>query len=227
MKLLAIDTATEALSVALYQNGEYHSEFALCPQQHSKKLLPLVEKILAEGQLSLNQLDGLVFGRGPGSFTGVRIATGMVQGLAFGAKLPVVGISTLAAMAQQQIEAHQASQVVCAIDARMAEVYSCQYQKRDNLAHALGEEQVGPPERLAQALPKDDYAIAGTGWAAYSALTDSQPAGQTAQVLYPNARYMLPLAVPEFNAGNGQDAMDITPVYVRDTVTWKKLPGRE
>merc|ERR1712137_1469841 len=99
MNILAIDTATEACSVALQHNGTRITRFEICPQQHSQRLLPMVDEVLKETNITLNDLDLLAFGRGPGSFTGVRIATGMIQGLALGTGLKVAGISTLEAMA--------------------------------------------------------------------------------------------------------------------------------
>lgn len=226
MNLLAIDTATEALSVALnYKSAQFH-RFDICPQQHSQKLLPMVDEVLAEAGVTLAQLDGLVFGRGPGSFTGVRIATGMIQGLALGANLPVVGISTLAAMAQQAIEEQYATTVYSAIDARMSEVYFGHFVEEQGLACLQGEEVVCPPEEAAGHCPQSGFIAVGTGWAAYPSLA-SRLAQNAPNVEFPQARYMLPLANAEFTAGRTFSADTVQPVYLRDKVTWKKLPGRE
>lgn len=228
MKLLAIDTATEACSVALMQDKQVISQFDVCPQQHSQRLLPMVDEVLAEAGLTLKQLDALVFGRGPGSFTGVRIATGMIQGLALGTGLPVVGISTLAAMAQQLIETQNAQRVVAATDARMDEVYFGRFVNQNGLAVAEAEEVVcGPADAASQA--SDGFIPAGTGWAAYKPLTSllNSYGVPLPEVLYPAARYMLSLAVPVVASGQAKDVLDIEPVYLRDKVTWKKLPGRE
>lgn len=100
MRILAIDTATEACSVALWNNGTINAHFELCPREHTQRILPMVQEILAASGASLNEIDALAFGRGPGSFTGVRIGIGIAQGLALGANLPMIGISTLATMAQ-------------------------------------------------------------------------------------------------------------------------------
>ena len=134
MKILAVDAATEACSVALYNDGEINSVFEVCPQQHSQKLLPFIDQVLVDSGLTLSQLDGIAYGQGPGSFTGVRIGVSVTQGLAFGADLPVTGISNLAMMAQQAIEQHQAQSVVAAIDARMSEIYLACYQNMNDLA---------------------------------------------------------------------------------------------
>ena len=117
-KLLALDTSTEACSAALQLGSEILTLDEVCPQQHSKRILPMVQQLLSNAGVSLAQLDGIVFGRGPGSFTGVRIGVGVTQGLAFGADIPVYGVSTLAAMAQAARRLYNAEQVVAAIDAR-------------------------------------------------------------------------------------------------------------
>ena len=228
--LLAIDTATESLSVALQFNRQTFHRFEICPQQHSQKLLPMIDDVLNEAGATLADLEGLVFGRGPGSFTGVRIATGMIQGLALGSQLPVVGVSTLATMAQQAIAEQQASHIVTAIDARMNEVYFACFEASAQLAVAILDEQVCAPEIAAQSfpasIPEHNFVAAGTGWQAYPALTDKSST-QEVSILYPHARYMLALAEPEFEAGRTYSAETVEPVYLRDKVTWKKLPGRE
>ncbi|NCP64425.1 MAG: tRNA (adenosine(37)-N6)-threonylcarbamoyltransferase complex dimerization subunit type 1 TsaB [Paraglaciecola sp.] len=228
MNCLALDTATEACSVALNWQGQQSQCFDICPQQHSQVLLTMVDDILRQQHASLHDLDCLAFGRGPGSFTGVRIATGMLQGLAFGTGKPVVGVSTLAAMAQQAIQLHQVSHVFCAIDARMGEVYFAHYQAINGLAHLINEELILPPEQADLLITHDADAIGvGTGWAAYAALNTQQSLKIADDILYPAAEFMLPLAMAEFKAGRAKNVMDIEPVYLRDTVTWKKLPGRE
>lgn len=122
-KILAIDTATENCSVALLVNDRVISRSEVAPRDHTKKVLPMVDEVLKEAGLTLQDLDALAFGRGPGSFTGVRIGIGIAQGLAFGAELPMIGVSTLAAMAQASYRLHGATNAAVAIDARMGEVY--------------------------------------------------------------------------------------------------------
>lgn len=226
MNVLVIDTATEACSVAISVNGKVYSRFEICPQQHSQRLLPMIDEVMQEAKLSISELDYLGFGRGPGSFTGVRITTGMLQGLALGSGLKVVGISTLAAMAQQCIaENPSCSNIAVAIDARMEEVYFAQYNNHNGLARLNNEEAVlGPQE--ANALVEDStVSIAGTGWEAYEELC--VPKALSVQVLYPNAVFMLPLAIDLIEQGEATDVEQVQPVYLRDKVTWKKLPGRE
>ena len=225
MNLLVIDTATEACSVALQTGTEQFSRFEICPQQHSQRLLPMIDEVLKEAKLDINDLDYLGFGRGPGSFTGVRIATGMLQGLALGTGLKVVGVSTLAAMAQQCIcENEDASSVAVAIDARMEEVYFAQFGVINGLATLLNEEAVLPPMDAKQLLNSEVSDYAGAGWEAYDAL--GELAGNKVAVHYPDAKFMLPLALDMIEQGLAVDVEEVKPVYLRDKVTWKKLPGR-
>ena len=228
MNILIIDTATEACSVALEVNEHVFNRFEVCPQQHSQRILPMIDEVLKEANVTLHDLDYLAFGRGPGSFTGVRIATGVLQGLALGTGHKVLGISTLAAMAQQAYVQHQSEQVTAAIDARMSEVYFGQYQLQHNVMTLIGEEQVIPPEEALVLLSRHlEMAGVGTGWQAYPALNGAANVEVLTRVLYPNAVYMLPLAKALIAAGRAVEVEDIQPVYLRDKVTWKKLPGRE
>ena len=128
MKLLAIDTATEGCSASLFIDGAVTSLMKVEPRKHADLILPMVEQLLAKAELSLQQLDALAFGRGPGAFTGVRIATGVVQGMAYGADLPVVPVSTLQALAQRTYHEYCHEHVLAAFDARMNEVYWAAYQ---------------------------------------------------------------------------------------------------
>lgn len=227
MMTLAIDTATEACSVALQTQEHSYTRFEVCPQQHSQKLLPMVDEVLKEADIRLQDVELLAYGRGPGSFTGVRIATGMIQGLALGSGLPVAGISTLQTMAQQAMQTTNASVVAAAIDARMGEVYFGVFQRQDDIAILVGEERVCSPADAAAALDeRADYTKVGTGWAAYPELSTLLN-NEDVAIHYPNASAMIALAEVALRDGVTTDAMGITPVYLRDKVTWKKLPGRE
>ncbi|TPV60693.1 tRNA (adenosine(37)-N6)-threonylcarbamoyltransferase complex dimerization subunit type 1 TsaB [Aestuariibacter sp. GS-14] len=226
MNILAIDTATEACSVALQFNNRIYTRYEVCPQQHSQKILIMIEEVMNEAGATLNELQVLGFGRGPGSFTGVRIATGIIQGLALGAGLPVVGVSTLQAMAQQVIASQAVENVAVAIDARMGEVYFARFQNKQGLAVTDGDEQVLSPVQAATLTTASDTGFAGTGWQAYPELAAA--AGNiNVSVSYPYARHMLPLAEQAFLRNEFTSAESVSPVYLRDTVTWKKLPGRE
>lgn len=232
MNYLAIDASTEACSVALQLDGQVYSRFELCPQSHSLLLLPMVDSVLKEAHCKLNELDGLIFGRGPGSFTGVRIGIGVAQGLAFSAELEVVGVSTLQAMAQRAFENYQQNNVIAAIDARMSEVYICHYRADEQgIMQAQLEEAVLAPakvsEYLASPCTNAAYGV-GTGWDAYSKdLAGFKGNEGSLEVLYPHAENMLTLGAHLFKQGKAVPAEQAQPVYVRDTVSWKKLPGRE
>lgn len=264
MNILAIDTATEACSAALQVNDKDYLKYQVAPQQHSQLLLAMVEQLLAEADLSVGELDGLVFGRGPGSFTGVRIATGMAQGLAMSGNLPTVGVSSLATMAQSARhyahgadldgialageasageeaageEAAGATHCIAAIDARMQEVYFGIFCSNDEgiMIAQQPEEVLAPDQAVAKiaaylaSLPASQtVCCVGTGWQAYEPLQticDQHAQLRTTQILYPSADFMLEQAKPDLQAGNTLAPQDIQPLYVRDKVTWKKLPGR-
>jgi tRNA threonylcarbamoyladenosine biosynthesis protein TsaB len=230
---LAIDASTEACSVALQFNNQVITRFELCPQSHSLHLLPMVDQVLQQADCRLTQLDGLIFGQGPGSFTGVRIGVGVAQGLAFGAELPVVGVSTMQAMAQLAYMEHQQTRVIASIDARMSEVYCGYYELDENaLMQAKLAEAVLEPQLLAahfaSCLGDDQRAFAvGTGWNAYPELLQGlKHNNDIPDILYPSAAAMLDLGRHGFESDQGVSAEFAQPVYVRDTVSWKKLPGR-
>ena len=123
MKLLALDTATEACSAAVLADGEVLERYELAPRRHAALILPMIESVLAEAGLEISQLDAIAVGRGPGAFTGVRIAIGIAQGIAFAADLPVALVSTLAALALGTARDTGATRIAAALDARMGEIY--------------------------------------------------------------------------------------------------------
>ena len=226
MKLLAIDSATEACSAALWLDGEIISRFELAPRRHTELLLPMVDAVLVEAGLKLKQLDALAFGRGPGSFTGVRIATASVQGLAWAANLPVVPVSTLAAIAQGEMDASDADSVACAIDARMGEIYwACHIRNAEGLAERVGDEVVVPPGEVAPNPGEGPWHAAGTGWGVYEEVLlqrlGSIPVGIDATRL-PHSREIATLAVYAFNRGLAVSPAEALPVYLRNKVTHQK-----
>jgi len=227
MKILIIDTATENCSAALYMDGQISDQEQESPREHSQRLLPMVDGLLAEAGITLADLDAIGFGRGPGSFTGIRIGTSMMQGLALGAELPVLPISNLAAMAQAAI-AEGATEVVAAIDARMGEVYFGQYRAENGLAVLVGEELViGPDDLLAQWQLGDAVVAVGTGFETYPQLAEDARITVASHLRLPSAKLMIPLAVDAFNRGEAMPVDEVEPVYLRNNVAWKKLPGRE
>ena len=241
MNYLAFDASTEACSVAVKFNGKTFSSFEVCPQSHSLRLLPMIDEILKEAGCGLKDLNGLIFGRGPGSFTGVRIGIGVAQGLAFSADLLVVGVSTLQAMAQwahieDKIPADK-KHVIAAIDARMGEVYTSVFTLESNTASPYFglmqpqlTEAVLAPELLAEHyrnfIAEKTYAV-GTGWEAYDKSLSSLKTDKAhPELLFPHAEAMLCIGEAAFANDEGVTAEHAQPVYVRDTVSWKKLPGK-
>ncbi|AFE58268.1 MULTISPECIES: tRNA (adenosine(37)-N6)-threonylcarbamoyltransferase complex dimerization subunit type 1 TsaB [Rahnella] len=230
-RILAIDTATEACSVALYDQGETLAHFELCAREHTQRILPLVQQILAEAGLSLKQLDALAFGRGPGSFTGVRIGIGIAQGLSLGAELPLLPVSTLLTMAQGAYRQTGAEQVLAAIDARMGEVYWGEFTRNTQgvWSGENTETVIKPEQLLARTVERNGrFATVGTGWEAYPHLLGESPAADLfdGKMLLPQAEDMLPLALQLWENGIRVNPEDAEPTYLRNEVTWKKLPGR-
>ena len=216
MRILAIETSTEYCSAALWLDGELAERFALAGQKHSQMLLPMVDELLQEKNMKLAQLDGIAFGAGPGSFTGVRIACGVTQGLALGANLPVIGISTLLALAQDT--GH--SKVIAALDARMAEVYHAAYELRDGEWHAIIEPGLCLPQNAPPVTGSGWHGV-GSGFLAHGDALRARYADNLTGVdekAVPHARAIAQLAAPLFAAGKGQDAALATPLYLRDKV---------
>lgn len=228
MNILAIDTATERCSVALAIQDRLIERATETARGHADLVLPMVQEILDEAQLALTDLDGIAYGRGPGAFTGVRIAIGVVQGLAFGARVPTVGISNLAAVARHaavQIQAREPSprRVLVCMDARMNEVYWGVFVADADGAVTLdGEEQVSPPALVAA---ERIDAIAGTGLRAYPELVARFAGLPSLPDALPHARDIALLALPVFRAGGAVPATQAKPVYLRDQVTHVKAGG--
>ncbi|MBC3954487.1 MULTISPECIES: tRNA (adenosine(37)-N6)-threonylcarbamoyltransferase complex dimerization subunit type 1 TsaB [Pseudomonas] len=219
--LLALDTATEACSVALLHDGKVLSHYEVIPRLHAQRLLPMIKDLLAEAGIALSALDAIAFGRGPGAFTGVRIAIGVVQGLAFALERPVLPVSNLAVLAQRAYREQGVSQVAAAIDARMDEVYWGCYHERAGEMRLVGHEAVMAPELAA--LPLDatgQWFGAGTGWG-YAERIPVTLAGQDASLL-PHAQDLLTLATFAWNRGEAVPADDAQPVYLRDKVATPK-----
>lgn len=219
MNILALDTSTEFLSLALQYDGQIHARHFHAGQTHSQRILPTVRELLDEAQAGMQDLQGIVYGAGPGSFTGLRIGCGVAQGLAFGANLPVVGISTLMALA----EASGHTRVVACLDARMGEVYHAVYVKDADGWQTAIAPGLYKPEQVP-AIEGMDWTGVGSGWATYAEQLAHQYAGQISLTMpeqYPEARAMLILAQPQFEAGSGRPAAEAAPVYIRNRVALK------
>ena len=219
MKVLALDTATEACSAALLCGGSVYERHDIAPRRHAELVLPMVDGVLAEAGVGLADLDAIAFGRGPGAFTGVRIAAGVTQGLALGAGLPVIPVSSLAALAQAALG--KAAIVLPAIDARMGEVYWAAYETaQDGLAKLVSEEQVTSPDAVRAPAGEQVFGV-GSGWGTYRERLENALNGKINGIdpdRYPLAKDMLPLAVREYNAGRCVSAEQALPVYLRDNV---------
>jgi tRNA threonylcarbamoyladenosine biosynthesis protein TsaB len=216
MNLLAFDTSTEFLSIALQVDGRLWSFNAEAGATASQRILPEIERLLEQASIKLTDLDGIAFGAGPGAFTGVRIACGVAQGLAFGANLPVVAINTLMAVA----EASGEQQVIVCQDARMGEIYFAAYALNDAIWQTISPAIVCKPE-LAPVLDGDGWVGAGSGWAAYEPMLQSKYASQLKAILpqvTPTAQAVLALAKPLFEAGLTQAAHEVAPIYIRNRV---------
>lgn len=220
MKLLAIDTATEACSATLHIDGVTTTKYEVAPRKHAELILTMVDELLSESSILLTQLDAIAFGRGPGAFTGVRIAAGVIQGLAVSADCPVVPVSTLAALAQGAIS--ESKQVACAIDARMGEVYWGLYQaNEDKIMKLVGEETVCSPE--ATPIPASNgWLGVGSGWKTYENELQTRMAGSLSSFRlgdYPSAEAICTLAIDAYQRGEAVNAAEAQPVYLRDKVT--------
>jgi tRNA threonylcarbamoyladenosine biosynthesis protein TsaB len=221
MNLLAIDTATEQCSVAIQSGDKVWSRITPTQRSHADLVLPMIDALLHESQLTLADMDALAFGRGPGSFTGVRIAVGVIQGLALASSKPVIGVSNLAVVAQQaatQFGIKTGEHVLVCMDARMQEVYWATYRLGEHgYVELQGREQVSAPVDV-QAM---DIALGvGTGWRAYPQLRERYAILQVDDTLLPNAIGVLRLAAVELMAGRIQGAADAQPVYLRDKVVF-------
>jgi tRNA threonylcarbamoyladenosine biosynthesis protein TsaB len=216
MKLLVLDTSTEWCSAALWLDGRIHARRVLAGQRHSSLLLPMVDELLRDTAITLRQLDGIGYGAGPGSFTGLRIACAVTQGLAFGAEVPVVGVSTLESIAEQS----GADRVLTVLDARMAEVYWAAYRREDAGWRCVAAPVLALPESVV--VPDGgDWVGAGNGFAALGDVLRPRLASALARIddtLMPDAAAMAPLAARAFGRGEGMDAALAAPVYLRDKV---------
>jgi len=226
VKILALDTATENCSAALFINGAYLEREQLLGRGAAQVILPMIEALLAEAGIGLRELDGIAFGRGPGGFTGVRLAASVTQGLAFGAGRGVVSVSDLRALAQRALaEDPLCERVLACMDARMQEVYCGAFERGpDGLAVQSAEERVVAPQRvsLSQAWSAAPRALGvGTGFAVYPELA-AAVAGKLSGVradLWPRAREIAALAAAEVLAGRLESPERALPVYLRDDVT--------
>ena len=216
MRLLAFETATEACSVAVYADGEVLERFELAPRRHAELALPWADVLLAEAGMAKSQLDAIAVGRGPGAFTGVRLAVALAQGIALALDRPVLPVSTLAALAMRA----PGDDIVAAIDARMGEVYAASFRRDADGVVAIGAEVVLSPAELP--LPDGDgWHGVGTGFAAAEGLLQSRWRGRLASVdagALPHAADVARLGALAFARGEAIAPARVEPAYLRNNV---------
>ncbi|PID41888.1 MAG: tRNA (adenosine(37)-N6)-threonylcarbamoyltransferase complex dimerization subunit type 1 TsaB [Proteobacteria bacterium] len=257
--ILALDTSSDGCSVALNADGEVTALFDIAPREHTRKLLPMVKRLLTQVEVSLTEIDAIAFGCGPGAFTGLRIAAGVAQGLAYGSDLPVIEISTLDALALQSVEKVQGGlsphplewYAAVAVDARMSEVYWSLYQVsiRDCPPGRLDRVSLtrlsGPSVTSPESVPVDEsffdslsgsktgqscpLIAMGDGWKNYRDSLQCrlrQPVDAIFSDTVARAAEIACLAYSQQGQNSSKAPEKASPVYLRDEVTWKKLPGR-
>jgi tRNA threonylcarbamoyladenosine biosynthesis protein TsaB len=213
MRFAAFETSSEWCSVALYDRGEIRALERRAGNRHSELALPMLERLLADAGMGAAELDAIAYGAGPGSFTGLRIACGLAQGLAIARGLPVYGVSSLAAMAQES----GAARVVACIDARMREVYYAALERTPaGWREVIGARCVAP--QAVAAPPGEGWIGCGSGFAVYGNLGLKIVLPQ----VHPTAFAVAEIAAPRLAAGEGVDAALAAPVYVRDKVAFTR-----
>lgn len=223
--ILALETSSNACSVALLTDGGVVEDTVVLPREHTQRLLPMVEGLLKAQSTSLSDLDAIAYGAGPGSFTGLRICLSIAQGLAYGADLPLISVSSLLAMARtahRRQNADTGSVIIPVIDARMDEVYWGAYQiHKDGSSATLSDEQVSTPEHCSQyiaSLASQPIIAVGSGWQ-YDALVSLINADLDA---YPSAYDVAVIASAQWAAGEILSPLEASPTYLRNEVSWKK-----
>ncbi|MBV2234751.1 MAG: tRNA (adenosine(37)-N6)-threonylcarbamoyltransferase complex dimerization subunit type 1 TsaB [Sterolibacterium sp.] len=227
MNLLALETATQHLSVALWRDGVCHERAAEIINGGSEHLLPWVQELLVEADLDFSALDGIAFGAGPGGFTGLRLACGVTQGLACALDLPVVAVSSLEALAwvawqrQSLVAPARQARILACLDARMNEVYCAAYEVCAGALESRRFPFVAAPQAIAEQLPsllaEDDWLACGDGFAVYPQLLVA-PLARVIADCWPTATAVAHLAAPRLARGEGVDAALAAPLYVRDKV---------
>lgn len=222
MRLLALETASDACSVALWQDGEVFQRLEVAPRRHAELVLAMADEVLVAAGCGRGDLDAVAFGRGPGAFTGLRIAAGVAQGIALGCDLPVVPVSSLAALAQGALRAHGWRRVLAAFDARMGEVYWGAFEAGEGgLMQPVGEERVCRPEAVPLP-PGGGWHGSGLGWAAHGAalatVLGEGLAGVEEAPRHPEAHDVAVLGAALAAAGHTVEAARAVPVYLRNQV---------
>ena len=224
MNLLALDTCSECCSAALFYDGHLYEVSQLTQRGHSELILGMMDRLFEQAGTSISAVEALAFGRGPGSFTGVRVCVSVTQGIAFARDIPVIAISSLAAVAQQAAIDSDVDRFAVAIDARMGEVYCAHYQRQGDTVVLADQERVCPPIDFLPTKQQKTMGV-GTGWKTYSTKLQGQFSSQLVGVkaeTYPMASRIIDLAQVEIAAGRMLAAVQALPVYLRDNVAKKK-----
>lgn len=227
--ILALDTATDACSVALCTHNQTFNKFVVEPQAHSKLLLGMIDELLQQADLSLKNVDAFAFGRGPGSFTGVRIAASVVQGLALGVNKPVIAVSSLQALAQQAANKHETLNILPMLDARMHEIYWGFYKvNKLRLVETKSADSLQKPESLIVDASLV-YLAVGTGATTYAnILSEHNPKLQFDHTIqFPRAEEILQLALEQFKRGETIPPNEAIPTYVRNNVAQVKAAPKK
>lgn len=223
MKILAIDTATEACSAALLVDGSCQEIFEIIPRQHTERVLPMVDQLLRNADQTLSRLDAIAFNSGPGSFTGVRVGASVAQGLAFSHDLAVIPVSSLAALAQLAYREEHQNNVLSTIDARMNELYWGCYQLDNGVMKLVGEETVSS---VLNVEVEGSWHCLGSGFDTFEAElkhSDSVNITSFTKGCFPHAQDVAFLAEDMFVKGKIVSAENAVPSYIRNEVTWKKI----
>ena len=230
MKILALDSATEALSVALDLDGSVSERFEVIGRGHAERMLPLVEDLLTGAGLSLRNLDAIAFGRGPGAFTGVRIAISVAQGLSLGSGVPLIPVSDLEALGAAALKLADADHALACLDARMGEVYFGLTALDVNGTPRLLAEGLAAPAAVPELPPTARVVGAGHGFSAYPVLRERFSASlrRILPDLLPSAAVIAELARRELRAGRVYSALEVEPVYLRNDVATRsgRAPGK-
>lgn len=224
MNILAFDTSTHACTAALQTDGNTLECFTVAPRKHTDLLLPMIDELLSDTDLSIAQLDAIAYGKGPGSFMGVRLAVGVAQGLGFSHGIPLIGISTLQALAQTAHIEFNAEQVITAWDARMQEIYWAAYQlDEQGLMQAVNVDRLSSPDAIGNIIDGEWCAV-GNAWQEYASMINIDEINAISEMhvdLYPHAKAMLPIAVDRFSKGDVVAAEVAEPLYLRNDVARK------
>lgn len=218
MVLLAFETATNACSVALLHQGIVYERFEIAPRQHTALLLPMIAELLNKHGLSRQDVDAIAFGRGPGSFMGVRLATGVAQGLGYALGKPLVPVSTLQILAQTAYETYGVNHVISAWDARMGEIYWGEYRMREGMMMPVTADALNAPNDVI--VKSDEAALVGNAWSTYA--TDFKAELMTARTCYvacyPHARSLVTIAQQLVTLHQVTSPFSVEPIYIRDKI---------